>query len=281
MPAVTPPAAVLLAHAPSTLWPTAVAAGVLVVALCARGHLLDPRRAQAGPTVRLVAVAAGVSVALVALSPSIERASSATFSAHMVQHLLLISVAAPLLALARPTRMLGRVVRDGLGPRPPVLRAAPRPRRWVGGTTACGLATAFSVGVLWTWHAPRLYDAALGSEVVHVVEHVTLFGAAWWFWVVVVHPRTPSYVALGALLAAAVAHSLLGGLLTFSGRSLSGVYGVDALGDQQLAGLLMWVPGGAIHLLGGVLVVVAWIDRSQRRTTVRERAVLTGAGRPG
>src|SRR4051794_20358519 len=111
----------------------------------------------------------GLAVVAVALLSPLDGAAHRSLWVHMVQHLLLISVAAPLLAAGRPLDVV------------PAAWSGPI-RRWLGGWAVVAAAAAGQVAVLLAWHAPALYDAALGADAVHGIEHVTLLLSAVALW---------------------------------------------------------------------------------------------------
>jgi putative membrane protein len=198
----------------------------------------------------------------VALVSPLDGAAASLFAAHMAQHLVLMMVAAPLLAASRPLLVVGAA-----------LPAAGRRR--LRRVAARRLATAmfhpvvvWTLGtvVLWAWHLPVLYDAAVRNDAVHAVEHVTLLGAAALLWAAVLG-RSPrplaAPAAVGLLFATMLQSSALGAVLTLAGSPLYSVHetttaawGLTPLEDQQLAGALMWVPPGVVYLgvMAGLLV---------------------------
>ncbi len=210
--------------------------------------------------------AGGVAAILVALcSPIDVLADTYLFSAHMLQHLLLILVAAPLLLLGIPDRAWRRVV---------AWKTAGRVERALRSPVA---AWTVGMGTLALWHLPRLYDAALASEALHVVEHLCFLVSAAIFWWPAIAPlgeaRMPPLVAMLYLFAAAMANSVLGIVLTFAPAGTYSAYANpdDALGllsllredfgltpavDQQVGGMLMWVVSAPIFL-GPMLAALA------------------------
>jgi putative membrane protein len=201
--------------------------------------------------------AAGWLVLVLALVSPLDALGEALFVAHMVQHLLLLLVAPPLLLAARP-----------LGP---VLLGLPGPfRRGAGVLLRAGLARAAralsrrAVVVLalhglalWAWHAPRAYDAALASELVHALEHASFFAAGLLFWSVLHGAARKGGVGHGGavlfVFGGAMQGGGLGALLTVATRPLyeshrqsAPAFGLSALEDQQLAGVVMWVPSGIV-----------------------------------
>ena len=194
------------------------------------------------------------------------------FSIHMTQHELLMLVAAPLIAIGRP------VV--------PMLFALPaRWRRKAAGAGLLRLASspfgvfALHAVALWIWHIPSLYEAAVLDDRIHLLQHVSFTGTAVLFWWGLVHGR---YGRLGYgaafiyIFATAVHSGGLGALLTFSDRPWYRLYAqrageLDALADQQLAGIIMWVPAGIVMMLFGLALFAAWLGEADRR---RERGWL-------
>jgi cytochrome c oxidase assembly factor CtaG len=220
---------------------------------------------------------AGALVALgVALISPLDAVSGALASAHMVQHLLLVLVAAPLLALAAPSSTLLR------GSPLVVRQAGGRWRRRLG-LTASDLrilrhpATVWlvHVGTLWFWHAAIPYDAALGNELVHVLEHASFLFTAWAFWRVVVGARGAGRVSPGfgvlLIFAMALQSVFLSVLLTFAQEpwysgyaATTTLWGLAPLADQQLAGVIMWIPAGLVYLAAALTLMVTWIRATER-----------------
>jgi cytochrome c oxidase assembly factor CtaG len=220
---------------------------------------------------------AGALVALtVALVSPLEAMSGVLASAHMVQHVLLILVAAPLLALSAPSSTLLR------GTPPAVRRASGRWRRRLGLTHARltplrhpVIVWLLHVAVLWLWHARALYDAALANGLVHIAEHVTFLATAVAFWQVVIGARSAGRVSpgLGVLLVfgMAVQSVFLSMLLVFARTpwyagyaATTRAWGLDQLADQQLAGAIMWVPAGFLYVVAGVMLMATWLRAVER-----------------
>lgn len=215
---------------------------------------------------RVVGILAGALALVVATSPVVEAAGESSFAAHMAQHLLLVAVAAPVLGAVAAHRALiagaaGLAPDDWSGHQ----ARSPSAAKVAG-------ATVLSVAALLLWHLPFAWESALGADWVHGIEHAALLGSGYWFWCLVLDPRTPSAFALPAILFSAVPQGLLGGLLTFGAVPLYATQsvGTDPLADQQLAGLLMWIPGGLVHLLAAAVVTVRGLERSRRRVERRE-----------
>ena len=239
-----------------------------------RGQTSGPRRPVDSWRARCFAVAL-VALGLALLSP-LDALSGALASAHMVQHLLLLLVAAPLLALSAPSSAILR------GSPLALRRASGRWRRRLGLTHGNlgvlrhpAVVWLLSVGVLWFWHAAAPYDATLDNEFLHVLEHASFLVTAVLFWQVVVGGRGAARVSggLGVLLVFAMAMQsvFLSVLLTFartpwySGYAeTTAPWGLDPLTDQQLAGVIMWIPAGGIYLVVALALLVTWIRATER-----------------
>lgn len=209
---------------------------------------------------------------VVALISPLDGLSAALFSAHMAQHMLLILIAAPLLVLGEPgTALLWALPlggRRGVGhwwQRRRGLRAF-----WHG-CSRLGAAWAIAVATLWAWHAPALYQAALRSEPVHVLEHASFLLTSGLFWWTLLrrgaHGRVNYGAGIVAVFAMALQGGALGALMTFSTApwypayaASAARYGLSPLDDQQLAGLIMWIPAGVAYLLAACALFVAWLN---------------------
>jgi cytochrome c oxidase assembly factor CtaG len=235
----------------------------------------DPVRWHVG---RLAAFLGGLTAIFLALASPIEPFTSLLLQVHMLQHLLLMMIAPPLVWLGWPLFPLVR----GL-PEPvrtvwvaPLLRSR-RLRRLFGTLTHPLVAWPIYVATTWLWHTPRGYELALASDVWHVVEHACFTAAAMLFWFPVVRPypsrpRWSEWLLLPYLLLADVQNTVLAAWLTFSGSVLYPHYlrvprlaGISALDDQAAAGVLMWVPGSAAFLVPLVWIGVAMMRGEKRR----------------
>ena len=221
-------------------------------------------------------------VALALLSP-VDHLAHELLTAHMVQHLLLMMIAAPLLLLGNPlpTSLWGlpRPARRAIG-RLLTRKAAVRKVLWA--ATLMPVAWLLFVVNLWLWHLPAAYQAALRDHVIHDVEHVAFFGTALLFWWPIVEPaprlheRIPRGFAILYLLAATGQNTLLSALIALPERVLYRYYeasgsplGMSALDDQALAGGLMWSMGH-MYLIPILLVVAKMLDREERMARQRE-----------
>ncbi|HEX7052832.1 MAG TPA: cytochrome c oxidase assembly protein [Burkholderiales bacterium] len=195
---------------------------------------------------------AGCAAAAGALLGPLHELAEERLWAHMVQHELLMVLAAPLLVLGRPLKML--------------VRALPaRWRRFVRVPRLCSDAAFGSIthaAAVWLWHAPAFFAAALASPWLHFAQHASFFGSALLFWWSIAAPGRRHLAAIGALFATMVHTGVLGALMTFSRGSWYPGY---ELADQQLAGLVMWVPAGLVYPLAAVFLGAQWLSRSVRR----------------
>jgi len=213
--------------------------------------------------------AAGLAATAVALVSPLDAVAGGLLVAHMVQHMLLILVAAPLLAagapglallLALPPWSRRRLARLRLSA--PVAAA----RRLA---DAPVVAWSLHVAAIWLWHLPAVYGAALVSAPVHALEHASFLGTAWLFWRLVLSPDPRRRLAPGLrmllVFVTALPTNLLGALLTFApnplyaGQSAAAArWGLTALSDQQLAGVVMWVPADVAYLAVLCGVFLRW-----------------------
>lgn len=259
---------------------------LLVTAGYVRGLRQVWRRGGTGRQIsraRAAAFFAGMMLLGVALLSPLDPLGGVLFSAHMVQHLMLILAAAPLLVAGAPETAL--------------LWALPsRGRRWMGRCFAwyarlaeCDAAPAgplltvvFATIVLWAWHIPRLYDLAVTHETVHALEHGAFLTTALLFWATVlrVRPRARRANGLRVLLVFAMAlqGTALGALITFASRplyashaSIPDAWHLDPLMDQQLAGLIMWVPPALLYVGVTVWLFVRWLESIERRSLQHEQ----------
>ena len=269
-----PPAA--FAHADGeaadwwTLDPWIVGPMLLAAALYLRGILVLRMKGATRQVLRPIAMAgfcAGAGALFLALVWPLDALGEVSFAAHMGQHMMLIAVAAPLFALAQPAPVLlaalparWRRVNASLGGLYAVLRFLARPP----------LAFAIHGALVWVWHAPLLFELALRWRWLHVLEHLAFFGSALLFWFAMRNAARHDGGGAAALwvLGTLMHTGLLGALITFAPRLLYAVYGktevsgLSPMEDQQLAGLLMWVPGSACYLAAGLWLAAAWLRAS-------------------
>jgi len=226
---------------------------------------------------RAAAFAVGIiAVALALLSP-IAVYGERLFFMHMIQHLLLLLIAPPLLLLGRPLVPVlwglpsswRRRLAQFLGPGHILARLGDAL------TTPLVAAGAFIVTIA-VWHIPVFYDAAQGRTLTHDLEHLMFFGTALLYWWPVIHPaggrRRLSYgLAVPYLLPPFLESMVIGVLLTFADRPLYRTYaemempwGFSVVSDQQLGGLIMWIPGGMLFLIPLIGLLIAVLRNEER-----------------
>ncbi len=210
---------------------------------------------------RAVAFMAGVVTLGVALASPLDGAAERTLAAHMTQHLLLDSLAAPLLALGEPlvvlSQLLGNSVRlrvRRLGAQ--AARSANEDRWWAWALVLVAIHTVVMVG----WHVPALYDAAVRNDALHALEHVSLVvvGTALWWLLLGSGRRRPAGGSVLVLFAATLPLALLGLFMVLARTHWYPIY-ATSLADQQVAGALLWGAGGAVAVIQGALLFAAWL----------------------
>jgi len=231
---------------------------------------------------RLAAWIGGIGAIVLATTPWLERAAERSFTGHMVQHVLLIAIAAPLLVLARPLQTLvnaGWIHTTSTGRR---MGAAWRQAGPIVGPLAF-------IAVLFVTHLTSVYDDALHDRLVHEVEHLAyLLGAVLAWAAVVVGRRTGSVARVGAVFGIGVGGAVLGMALLSARDPLIPTYvdrlgTTDALADQRAAAALMWVTGMATTLPLLVIAVWRWAATEERITRRAEAlaALEASAGQHG
>lgn len=228
---------------------------------------------------RASAFAGGVLALVIAVASPLDALADHSLAAHMVQHLLLILIAPPLLVLGLPQVALAWAIR----------RRSPNgsARRWAHASpvrfaerawaelTSPWVAWIPHAAAVWFWHQPALYQLALRNEGVHALEHISFALTAtlvWWTVAsraAVLRRRLAGGILV--LLFTAMQTGALGALITLAPRvwyplqnAGGNPWGLTALEDQQLAGLMMWIPGGVIYLGAAALLFLAWMNRATR-----------------
>jgi putative membrane protein len=222
----------------------------------------------------LAFVAGWASLVLALVSP-LDPLGTRLFSAHMLQHELLMVVAAPLLLLGRPLAVWAWAL-------------APAARRGVGGffhhpawrgpwlvISAPLAAWALHAAALWLWHVPLWFEAALHDNAVHTLQHFSFLFSALLFWWSALGQvsRQRQGVALVYLFTTMIHTGALGALITLSPivwypsyLPTTAALGIDALEDQQLGGLVMWVPAGFAYFCTGLVLAARWMSAPPRRS---------------
>jgi putative membrane protein len=197
------------------------------------------------------------------------------FSAHMTQHELLMLVAAPLLVLGRPIIAILWALPKKTGRQ---LNQLTQNKVWQliwRFITNAFVAWLIGAIILWVWHLPGLFQATLESEFVHALQHICFLFSALLFWWAVLHgrQRVMGYgVAVLYMFTTALHSGLLGALLTFS-RSLwypiyaerTTAWGLTPIEDQQLGGLIMWIPAGLVYIVAALALFAGWLRESEAR----------------
>ncbi|MFL6626808.1 MAG: cytochrome c oxidase assembly protein [Vitreoscilla sp.] len=237
------------------------------MALYALGAARLWRRAGAGRGLGTAAVAAwttGWGTLVGALVSPLDPLGESLFSAHMLQHELLMVVAAPLLVLGRPLAAWTWALPAAWRPRVGAATRRPGWRRFWGRLTHPLTAWGLHALALWGWHLPWLFEAALDHPVVHALQHASFLGTALLFWWTTLGgQRRPLRGAAIASLFTTMLHTgALGALMTLSPllwyghyAATSAPYGMDPLADQQLGGLIMWIPASVAYLAVGLALV--------------------------
>jgi len=262
-----------------TLSPLPTIALLLVSWLYARGVATIWRHGGVGRGIRrwqAGCFAAGMLALAIAILSPLDTLGDALLAAHMTQHMLFLVIAPPLLVLGAPmTAMLVALPREWRarlargwhrpGPHQPIWHALNHP------VLAWGIAAI----VLWGWHVPWVYEAAIRHPLIHDLEHATFLASATLFWWTVLqpvghHPR-PYGTSLVLLFTTALQGSALGVLMTFSSVLWYPLYDdrtapwhLTPLQDQHIAGAVMWVPGGIVYLIGILTVLGTWLGEDER-----------------
>ena len=218
---------------------------------------------------RRFAFAGGMVALAVALISPLEPLASGLLWAHMVQHMLLIAVAAPLIAYGAPPLRLAVLV-----PRR-WRRISRRPARFLlgggsdGWLTVAALFVALHAATVWVWHLPGPYELAVRSQGAHLAEHAAFTATAVVAWSALLRfggRMRPSVATLGLIFVLAAQGAALGAAMTFSQKPWYSVYAdggaLSPLADQQVAGLVMWAGGGLAPVFVAALLLSGWLRRS-------------------
>lgn len=258
---------------------------LLAGALYARGIWMRKKEQRRTRRWHAVAFVAGLSVLGMALVSPLDSISGELSSVHMVQHMLMMNVAAPLIVLGMPVHIL--VWNVALPRRRYFARWLYRFDHWSAGVLWHPIfVPVLYAGILWMWHVPALYQAALRSRALHDVEHLSFLFVALLFWRLLLDPLSQRRLNAGAaalcLFLTSVHATALGVLMTLSPRAWYDDYqgttlawGLQPLEDQQLAGLIMWMPGCVPYALAACGLLAIWLQKmSDRQDSVVGRAQL-------
>jgi cytochrome c oxidase assembly factor CtaG len=260
-------------------------------------HLLGERRASIltrrprdrRARRRALTFYAGLATTVVALATPIDAFAQKLLWVHMIQHMLLLTVAAPLIVLGVPWRSLWRPL--PLGFRRPVARTvycsagfAPARALASGLATPLGAWLVFTVG-LYAWHLPAAYDLALKNAGVHALEHLTFMACGILFWAQVTaspparHRLSPP-ARIAYVLAGSATNVVLAAVLAFSPEALYPFYvhllhrpgGISALADQQIAAGIMWSAGDLPFGIAIAWLAHGWLSEHEARTRALDEA---------
>jgi cytochrome c oxidase assembly factor CtaG len=251
-------------------------AALLIVFLVGRSRLA---RRSAVPRRRSLLFLGGWLVLALSLVSPLHEGGERSFTLHMIEHELIMLVATLLIAASRA----GGTLAWGLpGPLRRTLGGgwkAPLAAAWRSLTRPV-TATIIQAAVMWLWHAPALFDRALESQGWHVTQHLSFILASVLFWSAMLNPRRGGYLLSAAcLFLTSLIEGALGALMALSASpwyaayaamGLSGI-GLDPTADQQLAGLIMWIPGGLVHGGAALALLYAWLASSDPVPATRYR----------
>lgn len=263
----------------------------LVTGLYLRGLFVWRDRSRPHPRWRTACYLSGIAILLLSIESPLDALAEHHFTIHMIQHDLLMMYAAPLILLGAPTtpvlRGLPRSVRRVLV-RPVVRRGEARALFRL--VTHPLTALIVHTGVLWAWHlAPGWYDAAVRDDLVHDVQHFSMMAAGVLIWWNVIDPaplrsRLGYIWRMGLLIAAGTPKAFLGAMITLSGSLLYDFYNdvepilaLTPIRDQEIGGLIMWVPGQMMFLLAAGAVFAVWAHKAEQRQQAEDAARLAAA----
>jgi putative membrane protein len=266
-----------------TLEPLVLALLLFSALLFYRGAIRRWRRPGWSPW-HVLAFTVGWITLFVSLVSPVHKLGSMLFWVHMTQHELLMIVAAPLLVLARPLIYflwsLPFAWRERLGR---LSKQRTFAATWSFLTGALFVWALHAV-TIWGWHIPVLYQASVENEFVHGLQHTMFLVTALLFWWTLIHGRYGRMgygIAVMYVFTTAVHTSILGALMTFArnvwypiydGRTAA--FSLTALQDQQIGGLVMWIPAGTVFIVLGLAMLAAWIGESERRVAISRVADL-------
>jgi putative membrane protein len=232
---------------------------------------LRQRSDQGRPALRRAALlfAAGWLTLAAAVASPLHEAGEASFTMHMIEHELIMLPAALLLVASRPgAAMLWSLPAAARGALASVARGGKGPWRLL---TDPLVATALQLAAMWAWHAPGLFDRALDSSGWHVAQHLSFLVTALLFWWAMANGRGGAGLSAFCLFVTSLAGGALGALMAFSASPWYAGYaalgmtpaGLTPAQDQQLAGLIMWIPGGAFHGAAALVFLWKWLKASE------------------
>ena len=248
--------------------PIVIVACIAIALYLAQATAYHTRRKKTWPLFRTILFLAGVVSGFVALESPLDDVADHFFSAHMLQHLILTDVTAPLLLLGAPILLLMASVSPRRGRR---IVSVLRSRIAHGMTFPLVTWTVFIVA-LWAIHFSRFYEAALEHEPLHLCEHAIYLGTALLFWLPVIAIGPTPWVdgplafpmRMLYLIIAMPAEGFLGFSLYGARHILYPHYAVSGLADQQIAGELMWIGSGFAMFVAFMMVGFEWAQHDER-----------------
>jgi cytochrome c oxidase assembly factor CtaG len=216
-------------------------------------------------TVSLALFWLGMAVMVIALVSPLHDLGEHLFAAHMMEHELVMIVAAPLLVLARPVGLLlWGLPKSARHRGAAAMKWGPLRVTW-GGVTLPLVATFLHGLAIWAWHAPAFFDATVTDLLLHRLQHLSFFLTGFLFWWSIIW-RCDRGTAAWHLFVTMMHTGILGALIALAPNVIyltqtrfSDQWGLTALEDQQLAGLIMWVPGGIIYAAAALCCMATWI----------------------
>lgn len=208
---------------------------------------------------------------VIALVSPLHPLGDVLFSAHMIQHEVLMLISAPFLVLSKPlVTFLWAVPYEWRRTLGQASKARPVRRSW---TTLTDPFTAWwlHAAAIWVWHAPPLFNATLTNDWIHSAQHISFLGTALLFWwaLFYAHGRKSHGAGVVYVFTTALHTGILGALLTFSPKiwyagyaTTTQAWGLTPLQDQQIGGLIMWVPASLIYIGAGLYLFAAWMKES-------------------
>jgi cytochrome c oxidase assembly factor CtaG len=226
-----------------------------------------------------------ISLAAALIGP-LHDLSETLFSAHMTQHEILMLVSAPLIILGRP--QIAAVWSLSVRWRQNIRLVTNNSTFETAWHFVTGSFAAFLIhaAALWIWHIPTLFDATLESDAVHALQHASFFGTALLFWWAIVNSGLEwksSFVGVLFLFLTSLHSGILGAFLTFTRQiwypvyqNSTASYGLTPLEDQQLGGLIMWVPAGLVYIGAGLIMFARMLSQTERRSLDVDQQLITG-----
>jgi putative membrane protein len=213
---------------------------------------------------------AGWAIATLALVSPLCPVSVALFAARATQHVILTLIAAPLVMAGRPVEAV-------------IAACLPEHSHRIGRRSAAAYpmrAAALFTVLVWLWHSPVAYAATFESTAMYWTMHLTLFGSACWLWATLLRPESALVGGLLASIASSVQMGLLGALITLSPRPFyaphfltTDVWGMTPLQDQQLGGVVMWVPGCTVFLIVATIALSKCLRARPAAANVRSEGI--------